>query len=166
MRDNLKEHIANQREDFEVFDFEPSESWKNISERLEVKKRIPWGRIVKMGIAACLIMVTGIAAFHFGKASGEEVAMQEWEEAQQYYELQINTKLSLVKSKLDDPMIMADMEAMDEAIGELKRDLKDQVDNEEVVEAMMENYRLKLKILESILFELNKDQNEDHEIHL
>jgi hypothetical protein len=30
----------------------------------------------------------------------------------------------------------------------------------------MENYRLKLKILESILFELNKDQNEDHEIHL
>ena len=50
---------------------------------------------------------------------------------------------------------------MNAAFSELKADLKDNVDNEEVVTAMMENYRLKLQILEEILKELEKERSEE-----
>ena len=166
MRDNLKEHIENHRDEFDSFDFDADTSWNAISQGLKQKKIVPWMRIAKMAIAACLLVFTGLGAYHLGKTTGEEVAVQEWVEAQQYYEGQINSKLALVQTKVNDPFLLEDMADMDQAISELKNDLKDNVDNAEVVEAMMENYRLKLKILESILEQLSEDKNENNEIHL
>ena len=44
----------------------------------------------------------------------------------------------------------------------LKEDLKDNADNEEVVFAMIQNYRLKLDILEEILLQLRSaEKNND-----
>jgi hypothetical protein len=43
---------------------------------------------------------------------------------------------------------------LDHIYRELKEDLKDNADNEEVVVAMIQNYRLKLEILEEILLQL------------
>ena len=65
----------------------------------------------------------------------------------------------LVKSQVKDPRVIEDLEAMDKAFAELKGDLEDNVDNEEVVAAMMENYQLKLRILEEILSELEKEND-------
>ena len=50
---------------------------------------------------------------------------------------------------------------MDQVFAELKTDLEENVDNEEVITAMMENYRLKLQILEEILVELEKEKREE-----
>ena len=56
--------------------------------------------------------------------------------------------------------LIEDFTEMDKAFLELKEDLKDDVDNEEVVEAMINNYRLKLKILERIMIEIEEKDNE------
>ena len=66
-------------------------------------------------------------------------------EMEMYYKSEIDYKVSLVKNHLNDESILEDLAAMDQAFAELKVDLKDNVDNEEVVSAMMENYQLKLK---------------------
>ena len=47
------------------------------------------------------------------------------------------------------------------AFMELSQDLIDEAQNEEVVRAMIDNYRLKLKILERILEDLDKEANEE-----
>ncbi len=61
-----------------------------------------------------------------------------------------------------------DMVELDEIFEELKDDLKDDSDNEEVIEAMVQNYRIKLQVLEEILTQLKKskeqEENENHEI--
>ena len=55
---------------------------------------------------------------------------------------------------------------------ELKIDLKDDAANEEVIEAMIQNYRIKLQILEEILTQLknadeqNTDDHEDKKVLL
>jgi hypothetical protein len=48
---------------------------------------------------------------------------------------------------------------MDKAFDEIKKDLQDDAANEEVIEAMMNHYRLKLEILERMLDEI-KEHNE------
>ena len=59
-----------------------------------------------------------------------------------------------------DPLIMEDMELLDNAYSELKSDLADGVDNEEVINAMISNYQIKLDILERILIEIKeKEEN-------
>ena len=56
---------------------------------------------------------------------------------------------------------------LDQVYNDLKEDLKDNAANEEVIEAMIQNYRLKLDILEEMLVVLkqsNESQNEkEHE---
>ena len=65
-----------------------------------------------------------------------------------------------MRSHLGDTRILEDLAVMDQAFAELKADLRDNVDNEEVIAAMMENYQLKLQILEEILNELEKENRE------
>jgi hypothetical protein len=81
-------------------------------------------------------------------------------EMERYYQREINQKISLIQEEESGSAILSDLEMMDAAFAELKNDLKDNIDNEEVVAAMMENYRLKLEILEQIVIELEKEKGE------
>ena len=53
-----------------------------------------------------------------------------------------------------------DMTELDRVYIELKDDLKDNMANQEVVEAIIENYRLKISILEDLLTEMEFDEDE------
>jgi hypothetical protein len=85
----------------------------------------------------------------------------ELQEAQFYYEEIIDAKLIRVKNQVDDPALLQDIEELDKAFQELKKDLKEDVDNHEVVLAMIDNYRLKLKILERILEDIEESEYEE-----
>lgn len=154
MLDNLKEHIEDKREDFEIYPFDGEASWNEISGKISPRKK--WATWKVASVAACLVLVV------LGSISQMDVANEDNElsEVELFYQNEINHKITLVKTQLDDPSILADLEAMDKAFSELKADLKDNVDNEEVVSAMMENYQLKLRILEEILGELAKENDE------
>ncbi|MFY0599205.1 MAG: hypothetical protein JXR03_06005 [Cyclobacteriaceae bacterium] len=169
MQDNLKKHIESKREEFEIYDFEQGESWLKISDRLNPdSKPKRFINYWKYAVAACLILVTGWSAFYVGQSQNNDDSLSELSEVEYYYQNEIEAKLSLVKTMVDDPLLMADLELMDMAFADLKADLKDDVDNAEVVEAMMENYRLKLKILEKILEEIseNEEDRDDSEVRL
>ena len=79
-------------------------------------------------------------------------------EASAYYTSEISYRLAAARELVDDQSIFENLNELDRAFVELKNDLKDNADNEEVVIAMMENYQLKLKILDRILKELRKKQ--------
>ncbi|MFT6866489.1 MAG: hypothetical protein ACJA08_001320 [Cyclobacteriaceae bacterium] len=160
MRDSLKELIESKKEEFEIYDFSKEDSWDVIASKIKPESETKyWVSYWKYAVAACLMVVTGWFAYYLGQNKPViDIHMSEWIEAENYYQYEINAKLSLVKTKVDDPILMADLESMGEAFEDLRIDLKDNVDNEEVVAAMLENYRLKLKILEKILEKINKDE--------
>lgn len=93
-------------------------------------------------------------------------------EIEAYYQQQLKTKLTELKSHTNvfpevEQDLNVDFEMLDEAYQELKNDLKDQMANEEVLDAMIRNHRLKLSILEDLLFEIQeKDTPDDTKIHL
>ena len=156
MRDSLKEHIENSREDFELYPFDGDQEWFKLSDKIEPKKRLNTWRI--SSIAACIALIVTGSIFYMSESQTVDNPIAEIES---FYEGEINQKVSLIKGQLTDDRVLEDLEEMDAAFAELKADLDDNVDNEEVITAMMENYRLKLQILEEILNELEKEQREE-----
>lgn len=169
MQDNLKALVDSKRETFESYKLDEGQSWTPIANRLDKDKK-PKGLIIywKYAVAACLILATGLVAFNFGQHQNEYYASAEFAEVEGYYQQEIQAKLVLVKTKMNDPQLIADLASIDQSFADLKSDLRDNVDNAEVVEAMMDNYRLKLRILERILEKIDEDENNEDEskIHL
>jgi len=156
MRDSLKEHIENSREDFELYPFDGDQEWSKLSNKIQPKKKPNVWRI--SSIAACVALVITGSIFYMSESQTVDNPIAEIES---FYEGEINQKVSLIKGQLTDDRVLDDLEEMDAAFAELKADLDDNVDNEEVITAMMENYRLKLQILEEILNELEKVEREE-----
>ncbi|MEQ9402588.1 MAG: hypothetical protein RIM99_03290 [Cyclobacteriaceae bacterium] len=154
MQDNLKDLIEANSEEFEIYPFDSTKGWGEIvDEIVPVKKRRNYW---PFGIAASLAIV--FISTVLVVSSTSEQAPGEVAEMEGFYQKAINEKIMLVKDQIKDERILNDLESMDEAFAELKSDLDENVDNEEVVMAMMENYRLKLQILEEILNELEKEK--------
>ncbi len=153
MLDNLKGHIDNQREDFEIYPFDSDEGWNEVSKRIIPTKK--WS-VWKIASAVACFLLVALGVIYQGQPITKQSELADLES---YYQMEINQKVSLIKSHLKDPSVLEDLNSMDQAFAELKNDLKDNVDNEEVLLAMMENYQLKLKILEEILLELEIDNN-------
>lgn len=154
MLDNLKDHIDSQRDDFEIYPFDAEEGWKAISKKVSPRRMWTASRVV--GVASCVLLVVAGALYQF---SPDESLNSELSEMEQFYNVEIDHKVSLVKSQIEDKRVLEDLAQMDQAFADLKADLKDNVDNEEVVAAMMANYQLKLEILEEILRKLEKEKS-------
>ena len=182
--DNLEKYILNHREQFD--DMEPDPAiWERIETRKAPVLRINWKDIAWKAAAAAAIFV---ASYFFHdymssrNSSPEQIFSENMEdaspmakeliEAEAYYSSMIRQKQDeIFRLTTSNPSIRheIDMEMvdLDRVYSELKEDLKDNAHNEEVIEAMIQNYRLKLDILEEMLFQLkeaNQSQNDqDHE---
>ena len=166
MSDNLKKHVDQSREEFEIFPFDEQLGWDELTKVIQPKKKISWKIYVTSGIAASVMFVAGWFSFMIYNSpdTTSKVAAIEWLETERYYRQEIDSKLTIVKSQIDDPKILEEFEEMDATIKSLRGDLKDNMDNEEVIVAMMDSYRLKLKILEKMLDELKEDDENSSSI--
>ena len=94
---------------------------------------------------------------------------REFAEAEQYYTSEINSKraeffLLTAESPELQKDITNDLTDLDAIFLELKADLKDNAANEEVIESMIQNYMLKLEILEDMLEQIKpRNENDDDE---
>jgi len=165
MEDKLKQWVSGQREDFDVYELDLESGWNDIAGKIGDKPgKNVFGKRFWYSIAASIvILLFAGSAFLYSYSnsnSGEQLFSnnQELAEASDYYTSEINFRLAAARELVDDQSIFEDIDELDKAFAELKNDLKDDADNEEVIIAMMENYQLKLKILDRILKHLRKDQ--------
>lgn len=173
MEDKLKNRISETREDWDIHDTDLEGLWEAIEGRLDEKENgskkeqvFTW-----LKIAASVVMVLGVSwvvynlntkTEHQNGYTLSEIS-PELAETEVYYASQINDKLEMISvsnAEIDD-VILENLALLDSAYNDLKLDLKDNIDNEEVVGAMIENYRIKLQILEQVLDELNKKDTEN-----
>ena len=94
-------------------------------------------------------------------------AVPELKEAEYYYQSQVSMKMKELKPYFREVPGLSrevndDLTELDSVYVSLKRDLADNVANEQVIEAMIQNYRMKLEILEDLLQQLKAEQNPDH----
>ena len=174
----IEQFIQQNRDAFDVE--KPDERvWKGIERALDEaekgvsKNEKTEGRVVKMSwnraarlvaVAASLLLVGAMAGFYFGKNDGSktgensEIALQnvspEAAEAEQFYVRSISTKTQqLAAYEYQNDQVEGDLAAIDRAMAELKTELSNVAPShrEAVVNALIENYQIKLKILERVL---------------
>ena len=175
MKDKLKDHIQENRSQFELYQADIDSIWDNVDKALDneqKKNQFQWKPFLKIAASIVLIFVVGFTAIRFANNSqkyqdGVSLAeiSPELAEAEYYYSRLVDEKFALIRSVNNqlDPLITQEISVLDSAYQDLKNDLKDNMDNEEVINAMIQNYRIKLQILEQILDNINPNENEKNE---
>ena len=170
MKDKLEDFIVNNREAFN--DLEPDPGlWEGIQHREPRIRRINW---INAGwkVAACIaIFISSYFFFHFMNSNdGEDLysdnlrnseEYQELLDAEAFYTAQIKPLEQQVyyltgnNSDLRTD-IELEMKELDSVFVQLRNDLNENISNEEIIGAMIQNYRTKLMILEEVLYQLQK----------
>lgn len=183
-KDKLEKFMMENREDFDVF--EPNEElWEGIQQSITPVRKLNW-KTIALRVAAVVVIFIASYFFHdlMQQNSNNQMAEENMEqpneqmqmlmEAELFYTSQINTaqeEFILLsgndKELIDD--IKYDLSELDKVFDELKNDLKENGDNQEVIEAMIQNYRIKLQILNEMLGQMNKstksnEKTNEHEI--
>jgi len=155
MKDNFKEFVNEHRKEFELY--EPDDlSWGEIEKRLDTQKRFGIREWIK--VAAVFVILAAVGVVWYAKQDDEALPPQVIE-LEAYYGSLTTEKLKFIKSYDHniDPAVWQDLDTLDRAYNELKEDLQDDIDNEEVVSAMIRTYRAKLELLEQILEEIQNE---------
>ena len=160
--DKFKEFVNENREEFEGYSSNFDESWDKISDRLDKKQYGHWMRIA----ASLIIICTASIYVYFQQRTPELPTMIV--EAETYYSANINDMMTIIKAsnKGIDSLILKDLETIDKEYQELKQELGDDINNEEVISAMIRTYEVRMQILEQVLKEIKDEDNEVHEVSI
>jgi hypothetical protein len=179
MKDRFEEFVRGHSQEFDMH--EPDAAmWNKIVEKIEPKKTIRWryylsrAAVILVLIGASLIGQRIWIGHGHGirqKSADVELNIPELNEAEMYYTGMINAKLAEMKPLLNEHPSLekemnSDLSELDSVYKSLKNDLKDDVANQEVIEAMIQNYRLRISILEDMLnfLEANNKKEETNNI--
>jgi hypothetical protein len=167
--DRLEKFVNENRHEFDTM--EPSDkTWEAISNRLNAqpankKRRFGWMKVA--AVLAIMLLVPAIIyqlKFSNRQQSAKAVLLdpevQELIEAEAYYAQEVSGKLAEIQKcykvhpeiKMD---IEADLSELESMYHSLKNDLKENISNKEVIEAMIENNRNRMKLVDDILEQIN-----------
>jgi hypothetical protein len=171
MEDRFEKFIRENRENFNFREPDPR-IWKKIEADIHARRKFDWRLIMKRAAVVVMIFAASYIVnemihrlndkgFKAQKSTGnnKENIIPGLIETEAYYTSLVNQKLDELKPIIAncpslEKELNVDMSELDSVYVELKSDLKDNMANQEVIEAIIENYRLKITILEDILTEI------------
>lgn len=183
--EDFDKFIEQNRDEFDVM--EPSAGvWDRIEKktnkvtnRTHKTVRLNWIKIVS-NVAAGVAIFIASYLFHEWNSKDAPVPAQavastqdsipqlfkEFTETEAFFVSQVNGKLDEIHKYQEEypeliEEILSDFKALDVEYNNLKKDLHDNASNQAIIQAMVQNQRIKLDILENLLEELNKKLNNE-----
>ena len=177
--DNLENFIKENRQELDIKT--PSDQvWAKIAEQRQQdvqtqSKVVPMYGIYKIMRVAASVIILALAAFGIynlvpqtkdvDMAATTAPLPMEVVEMDQYYEQQVATQVVAVEQLLEDPELLADiksdLELLNKEKNQLMGEFSQEIDNQELMEALAATYRMKLQVLENILEMIKEDNHED-----
>ena len=159
--DQLEKFI---RENRSAFDTEvPSlKVWANINKQMDKrpKPKIVWMRRLRAAAAVAILAVAAcVMGYKMGMASAEARSLAdispEHAEMERFFNEQIQEKMVKLASYDQDGFVKADFQELDAIYTELQQELEKvpsgTLNEEQVIQAMINNYQTKIDILEQVL---------------
>ncbi len=162
--DKLEEQIRQNREELDRHT-PPAGMWEKIRKELKKGKTISQRWI---SIAAMIAVILGTAIILFRPVYRLSAPLTQnipqLRETEVYYNNLVHSLYKEAAPLLtNNPDIKKelnyDMSHLDSICADLKNDLKDNISNKEVVEALIQNYRIKIQILEDMVTVLKENQH-------
>ena len=170
--DKFEKHIRENHKSFDEVKADRLKMWDKIEGRIEKKeaKRIALWRRASTRAAVALLLVAGIG-LTFLKINSNQNSFaangahdQQLMEINGHYDNIMNAKIQLIQnnpnlSTDDKNEFMSFIQELDTEYEELKIEMEKDLDNEKVLEAIIENYRKRIQLMENFLNRLNKTKN-------
>ncbi|HKK43197.1 MAG TPA: hypothetical protein VJ963_12360 [Bacteroidales bacterium] len=168
--DRLEEFIKANRDDLDRYNPSP-ENWNEIRKSLSKKHRPLWRWVSVAAMLAVVLsgylFLTGnhsLFSGHKARLTSDNNEIKQLKETEIYYNNMANTLFKEAKPMLTrnpeiEKELDSDMSHLDSLCTDIKKDLKDNVANQEVIEALIQNYRIKIRLLEDMLTILKENEN-------
>jgi len=171
--DKMEEYVRKNREELDKLSPSPG-IWKEIKKGLHPVRT---GMLRWVQAAAMIVVIFTTAVLFYLNKDGRDIAFAgdnnetllmkanpELKETEIYYNNLINNLYSeaaplLTGQKDVEDELLNDLSQLDSICTDIKKDLKDRVSNQEVIEALINNYRTRIQILEEMLMLLKEDEN-------
>jgi hypothetical protein len=175
--DELEKQIRENKFLFDEHRADKSKIWKSIEANLDSMepKVIPLWRSPKFRVAAGIAIVVGLFfMFNFLNVEKREYSVknsetnQELQDVDVYYSnlvayqvqlLQNSSKLSSEEKK----EFLLFMDELDIEYDELKLELKKNINNEFILEAIIKNYKKRIELIENLLHQINESKKTPNE---
>lgn len=182
--DKLEQFIRDNREHLDRYEPDPA-IWSKVVTIEPAKAGIRIRDIVLR--AAMLIFIVASSWFIYSVTSGGSAngsgrisssarrASPELTETENYYNTRVNNLLREARPYLTsnpglESELMSEISQLDSLMAGIRNDLKDNISNQEVIEALIMNYRIKVQLLEEVLIilrdpeKVNNDNKEHYEL--
>lgn len=170
--DDFEKHIMENRDQFNVHKPNKAKMWAVIADELDndiavTPKVIPLWKAPFFKVAASIVLTVGILSIIslslLTHAESTNMANSELQEIDIHYQAMVNYQVQLVKnnenlSPKDKDEFLQFMDELDEEYNELTKDLKDNLDNEIVLEAIIQNYKKRIELIENLLKQINESK--------
>ncbi|MEM6298730.1 MAG: hypothetical protein AAF740_08600 [Bacteroidota bacterium] len=173
--DKLKQFIEDHYEP-EPLEKAPDFTWEGISERLdELEGKKKKGFILNSKIllkpwaaaaAVLLLLVAGIGLW-LPSDTGANFATQypELAETEQFYQQVLQEKETQIQERAGNEVYQEEIDLLEEEYRALRESLNEHTNNEEIIRSMIENYRLRVDLLEGLLEQLKEQEPNNNETY-
>ena len=170
--DQLEKFITENKDSFNEHKADKAKMWKAIAVELEQPKSrvMPLWRKLQFQIAAGLLILLGIAGVYNLNTQKTPVnyANKELQQIDSYYQNIVETQVELVKndkhlSAKNKEEFLKFMVELDREDAALKLDLADNLDNQQVLSAIIKNYKKRIELIENLLNQINESKKDTHE---
>ncbi|MEI7596007.1 MAG: hypothetical protein WCK02_09685 [Bacteroidota bacterium] len=171
--DNLEKYISENRDKFDD-QFPSPDLWNKIDKKTNKSKLISFSYFQIAAAASIIVLLSVGIPYLINKsyktttfANTNELQLGEINKdlnvAEAYYTSQIQQRSSeLFQYAKDYPEITSEIfqefQKLDSSYISLQKDLNENIANEMVIQAMVEHYRIKLKLMEDILSQLKQNK--------
>lgn len=170
---NLDTYI---KDNAKAFDVEPSKGhFERFEQKLQTqnshRRRNFVHKTMRVAAVGLLLIMSGlyITDRFIIQEDNTMTANHEFREAQVYYQTRINNGLNTIKSidggmtEEQREMLLDEMSNADDLFKELQKDYEANPDDPRVIEAMLNHYRMKAKVINSIISDLEKANAKEEE---
>lgn len=169
----LERFIQINREQFDT-DTPHLKVWTAIDNRINPGQnsskmvRMSW---LRQAAAAVALLIVGavLGVWGYNKTQAKEIAQvthniaPDLKEAENFYNQKVEARYTQLVSSNPDPLVINDLNQLDEVQRELKKELENApaTAREEIVRRLIENYQIKLGILERVLNHIEEHQTDN-----
>ena len=165
--DNFEKHIRENAAQFDEHKADRAKMWANIATELEKSepKVIPLWKRPLLRVAASVVLLLGIASFiglslNQGLGAETQYVSKELLDIDRHYQGLVAYQVQLVQNNPDlteenKTEFLSFMDELDKEYETLREEMRNNLDNERVLEAIVANYKKRIELIEKLLQQIN-----------
>ncbi|UII77233.1 hypothetical protein LV716_05530 [Flagellimonas sp. HMM57] len=172
--DNFEKYIKENRQAFETHKVDKDKLWQGIALELNTESEIeaiPLWKSSILRVVASVVLLMGLSVTAFlmlstpSEKNMEGYVNEELFDIDMHYQGLVHQQVQLVKNhpkltKSDKEEFLSFMDELDNEYEQLKLEMQNNLDNELVLEAIVNNYRKRIELMENLLEQINASKKE------